>query len=143
MKIDAAVVTALVLVHLLVAAMHGRAHDDLGIVMAAWQSTFINVIIVALPVIGMVLSWTRLAKWGLFAVVVGMVAAFIFGVYHHYMAASPDHISYLPDSTPRVQDTFIWTAGTIAIAEALCATVAAYFLGQRLQSGRWGSVGKY
>ena len=60
-----------------------------------------------------------------------MIGALIFGVVHHYMLESVDHISHLPAGTPDEQGTFIWTAGAIAILEGVCAGAAGYFLGTR------------
>ena len=60
-----------------------------------------------------------------------MAGALICGVIHHYMLVSPDHIAHLPAATLTVHDTFIWTAGAMAMLEGVCAMVAAYFLGRR------------
>ena len=131
MKLDAAVVTLLVAVHHAIAYIHGGAHTDLVIVMSAYQNAFIYFVILVVPLAGAVLIWMRWSRIGLWAVIIGMTGALVFGVTHHYMLVSPDHIAHLPAATPHLHDTFIWTAGAIAILEGVCAMVAAYFLGRR------------
>ncbi len=131
MRLDAVVVGALVLAHHAVAGIHDGAHADLAIVMSALQNAFIYLVIVAAPLLGAILLWTPYRSAGLGLVVSGMIGALIFGVVHHYMLESVDHISHLPAGTPDEQGTFIWTAGAIAILEGVCAGVAGYFLGTR------------
>ncbi len=131
MRFPAVLVGALVLTHLAVSGLHDGAHSDLGIVMSAFQSAFIYLVIVGAPLLGAILLWTPYRTAGLGLVVFGMLGALIFGVVHHYMLESIDHISHLPAGTPSEHDTFIWTAGAIAILEGVCAGIAAYFLGAR------------
>ena len=45
MKFEAVVVTSVVLVHHVIAYLHGGAHNDLAISMAVWQNAFINFVI--------------------------------------------------------------------------------------------------
>ncbi len=129
MKLEAIIVTSVVLVHHVIAYLHGGAHNDLAIPMAPWQNAFINVVIVLLPLIGAVALWTRFRRFGLSAIVLGMTGALVFGVVHHYMLVSPDHIAHLPHGEPHVHAAFQWTAGVIAMLEGVAAAVAAYFLG--------------
>lgn len=131
MKLDAAVVTLLIAVHHAIAYIHGGAHTDLAIVMSVFQNAFIYFVILLVPLAGAVLTWMSRPRIGLWAVIISMAGALIFGVIHHYMLVSPDHIAYLPAATPIVHDTFICTAGAMAMLEGVCAMVAAYFLGRR------------
>ncbi len=126
---SAVAVTALVVVHHAIALQHGGAHTDLAIVLAPWQNAFVNAVIVAMPFVGAILLWTRYAKVGLWLVVIGMTGALVFGVFHHYMMVSPDHISHLPEGSDHAHGTFIWTAGAIAMLECVTTAVAAYFVG--------------
>ncbi len=136
MRLDAIVVGALVLVHLAVAGLHDGAHTDLAIALSALQDAFIYLVIVGAPLLGAILLWTSYRTAGLGLVVLGMIGALIFGVVHHYMLESVDHISHLPAGTPEEHGTFIWTAGAIAILEGVCAGVAGYFLGTRASRKR-------
>lgn len=129
MKVAIAIVTVLVLVHHGIAYHHGNQHILLAIEMATWQTAFINGVILVLPVLGIILLMTPWRLPGAYAVLIGMLGALIFGVVHHYMLTSPDHISHLPSAESHVHAAFIWTAGAIAMMEGLAAMGAAYLLG--------------
>ncbi|MEM7469412.1 MAG: hypothetical protein AAF387_21380 [Pseudomonadota bacterium] len=127
-------VTILVLLHHGIAYHHGAQHTLLAIDMAAWQNAFINGVILVLPLLGVVMLWTPWRRAGAVAVIVGMLGALIFGVVHHYMLVSPDHISHLPAAEGHVHAAFIWTAGAIAMLEGIAAMWAALLAGQSSQS---------
>ncbi|MGI9285866.1 MAG: hypothetical protein ACR2P1_10800 [Pseudomonadales bacterium] len=127
MKVSAMIVTVLVLAHHGIAYFHGAAHDQLQIPMATWQNVFINVVILVVPLIGVVLLWTKWSRWGLFGIMWAMIGALIFSIMHHYMLQSPDHISHLPAGEAHIHASFIWTASATAILEGLAAVAAAYF----------------
>ena len=55
-----------------------------------------------------------------------MLGALLFGIVHHYLLMSPDHISQLPAAEPHVHATFIWTAAAIAMLEGVAGMLAAY-----------------
>ena len=129
MKLTIAIVTVLVLVHHGIAYHHGNQHILLAIEMASWQTAFINGVILVTPLLGIILLMTPWRLSGAYAVLIGMLGALIFGIVHHYMLTSPDHISHLPSAEPHVHASFLWTAGTIAIFEGLAAIGAAYLLG--------------
>ena len=125
----AVIVSLFVLIHHTIAYQHGAQHTILGIEMAMWQTGFINGVILILPLLGVALIWTRWQRVGAGAVFIGMLGALIFGIVHHYLLTSPDHISHLPTNESQVHATFIWTAGAIAILEGLAAVSAAYLMG--------------
>ena len=50
MKIEAITVTVAVLIHHIIAYIHGGVHIELTIPMAFWQTSFINIVIVLIPV---------------------------------------------------------------------------------------------
>ena len=129
MKFASAFVGGLVLFHHGVAYHHGNQHTILAIDMAVWQNAFINGVILILPLLGAGLLLTRWRLPGAYAVLVGMLGALIFGIVHHYLLISPDHISHLPRAEAHVHRSFIWTAGAIAILEGLAAIGAAYLIG--------------
>jgi hypothetical protein len=128
MKAGALVVSLLVLTHHAIAYFHGAAHTQLEISMALWQNLFINLIIIALPLLGVVLLWTKWTNFGLFGIMLAMVGALIFSIMHHYTLPSPDHISHLPAGEAHVHANFVWTASATVILEALAAVTSAYFL---------------
>ena len=130
MKQGAILIALLVLVHHIVAFVHGDAHSDLAIILSMFQQSVIYIVITVVPVIGVVLLWTPYQKIGLHSIIFGMVVGLVFGVYYHYLFVSPDHISHLPNGTAPLHATFIWTAGVLAIFEGICAAVASYLLGR-------------
>ncbi len=111
--------TALVLVHLVISYLHGDAHEQLGVGLAAWQWAYVYVVTLAAPLLAMVLYWTRWSAAGAMLLGVSMVGSFAFGVYHHFVAVSPDHVSHLPPGD--AQGMFIATAWLLAISEAVIA----------------------
>lgn len=128
MKPGVLIVTALVLAHHVIAYFHGAAHEQLQIPMAIWQTLFINVVILAVPLIGVALLWTKRSSWGLLAIMWAMIGALVFSITHHYMLQSPDHISHLPSGDEHIHASFVWTASATAILEGLAAVAAAYFV---------------
>ncbi len=119
MKRNAAIVTALVLIHLGVAVLHGQAHKSLGVDLEAWQWSYVTIIITALPLVAMVLYWTPWQTLGGLLLFVSMAASFGFGCYFHFMAVSPDHVRHLPAGD--AQGMFVATAVLLAVVEAAAA----------------------
>ncbi len=115
-------VTTLATVHLAVAIWHGSAHSALAVTLAPAKNLFVLVVIVILPVLAAVLAWTRWLKSAVWVFTLSMLAALAFGVYHHYLVVSPDHVAHLPAGSPAAQARFVWSAALLAAVEAL-ATV--------------------
>ena len=69
MKQGAILVAILVLVHHIVAFVHGDAHSDLAIILSIFQQSVIYIIITAVPVIGVVLLWTPYRIIGLYSII--------------------------------------------------------------------------
>ena len=68
-----------------------------------------------------------------------LLASLAFGVYHHYLVVSPDHVAHLPAGSPAAQSRFVWSAGTIAVLEALAVLYGALrirWLGARAGKAR-------
>ena len=116
--------TLAVVIHAVIAALHGAAHGDLGIQMTAAENAFINMVIVAAPVVAAILLWTRLAHAGAVLMVIAMAGSLLFGAYHHYVAISPDHVAHLPPGN--LQGLFRTTAVLLVVSEALGIGVGAW-----------------
>lgn len=106
---------ALVAAHALVLLGHDFAHGDLGVVLSTWQSAFAYSVIVATPVLAAVLLFTRRRSLGFGLLAASMLGALCFGVYHHYVLVSPDHVSHLPPGGSR--GLFRGTAAAMALLE--------------------------
>ena len=116
-------VTLAVLAHLVVVLIHGRAHTDLGVGLANWQQLYVMVIILLAPLIALALSWTRLAKAGVWLLLISMLASLVFGAVYHYIIISNDHVSPLPPGEAR--GVFRITALLLLITETAGVAVAA------------------
>ena len=110
--------------HFAIVAVHGAAHRQLSIDLSTWQSAFVLIVIVALPVAAaaLIVKWPRNGSLLLAA---SMAAAFLFGVYFHFVAESADHVSRAVQLEPRSwANAFSWSAALLAVVE-LAAAIAA------------------
>lgn len=113
--------TLLVAVHTGVLAGHGAAHRALGVELGLWREIFVAVVIVAAPLVAAVLVHTRAHRAGYRSLAVAMLGALAFGVLHHYLAISPDHVDHLPPGDAR--GAFEATAAAMTVLEAAAAAV--------------------
>jgi sec-independent protein translocase protein TatC len=119
------VVTALAALHLGAAIWHGWAHSVLAVTLPPAKNLFVLVVIVVLPVAAAGLAWTRWVRPAIWLFTLSMAASLLFGVYHHYVAISPDHVAHLPAGSPAALRWFLWSAGTIAVLEAIATLYGA------------------
>ena len=111
----------LVLLHFLVSIIHGAAHLNLHIDLAAWQQVYVLTVITLLPVISALLLWRR-RRGGFLLLLGSMIGSLVFGGYYHFIATGPDNVSSLgshPWAGP-----FQITAGLLALTEATGAVTA-------------------
>ena len=113
---NAIAATLLVVVHQGIAIAHGQAHEQLGVDLAIWQWVYVYFVITIAPVIAALFYWTRWQRFGAVLLTVSILGSFLFGVYHHFVAVSPDHVSHLPEGD--AQGLFVATAILLAISEA-------------------------
>jgi hypothetical protein len=88
--------TIVVLLHLAVSVIHGTGHEKLHIAISDFQRVFVVAVILAAPVLAAILLWTRLRAVGAWLLLVSMAGAFLFGVYYHFIYASPDNVMMIP-----------------------------------------------
>ncbi len=88
--------TAIVVAHLLVNIVHGLAHSELHVGLAPLASIFVIVVVLVFPLIATGLLWTAKKQLGLILLSLSMLGSLLFGLYHHFLAVSPDHIHSLP-----------------------------------------------
>jgi hypothetical protein len=113
-----------VVAHAIIAWLHGDAHRQLGIGLNDWQKVFVDVVILAAPFVAIVMLWTRAARWGYLLLAAAMAGALAFGVYHHFIAISPDHVAHLPEGDAQV--IFKTTAVLLSITEAFALGVGCW-----------------
>jgi len=121
------VCTIVVLAHLVVNVLHGRAHEALSVGLSAWQNVYVIVVILIEPLVAMVLLWTRYARGGLLLLVVSMAGSLVFGAIYHYVVISPDNVSHLPPGD--AQGMFRMTALLLILTELFGVVVG--LLGMR------------
>ena len=124
------VVTLLVVAHFLGNLWHGDAHTILEIAIPHGKIPFVIIVILASPIIGAILVWTRYSIFGCWIVGVSMVGSVVFSVYHHYVLISIDNVEHLPPGTPDAHAHFSNSAEFIAIAALASALVAFYAAGK-------------
>jgi hypothetical protein len=116
----------IVALHFLVNIAHAAAHVNLHIDMNAWQSVYILLVILLLPLVSAVLLWRR-SYHGFRLLFLCMLGALLFGGYYHFVAAGPDNVASL--GTHAWAPAFQVTAGLLALTEA--AGVVAGAIGLR------------
>jgi hypothetical protein len=112
----------IVVLHFLVTIAHSAAHMNLHITMNVWQSVYILLVIVVLPLLSAVLllGRTRIGFWLLF---LSMLGSLLFGGYYHFIATGADNVASLgPHAWAPV---FQITALLLALTETAGAVVAA------------------
>jgi hypothetical protein len=115
---------AVVLVHLVVSAVHGTAHDRAHVPLALWANVFVYVVILAGPLVGLALTWWK-ARLGGWVIALTMAGSLVFGVVNHFLLSSPDHVAHVD---PQWRPLFTVTAVLLALTEALAVVLAAKFL---------------
>ena len=109
--------TALAVLHLAAVAVHGWAHRELAIALGPGQNLFVLGVILIAPVAAAALVWTRFLRLSTWLFLLSMAGSLLFGVYHHFVLISPDHVAHLPAASPAAQMRFIVTAGVMAALE--------------------------
>ena len=75
--------TALSVIHLLVAIWHGMAHSVLAVGLSPAQRLFVYAVVVFAPVVAAALLWTRYSRFAIRAFLAVMFASLLFGLYYH------------------------------------------------------------
>lgn len=119
----AGVVTIVVLAHLVVNVLHGRAHTELAVGLSSWQQFFVVAVILLAPLVALILAWTRYRRAGLWLLLGAMLGSLIFGICYHYIIISNDHVAHLPPGEAR--GLFRVTALLLVVTEIVSVAVAA------------------
>jgi cytochrome bd-type quinol oxidase subunit 2 len=106
----------IVMAHLLVVLVHGKAHSQLHIQENIWQNTFIAVVIVIGPVLAMTLLWARLRRIGFVLLSITMAGSLSFGVAYHFLVPGSDNAVELHSG--HWESLFRTTAIWLAVIEA-------------------------
>jgi hypothetical protein len=119
--------TAIVVaIHLLINVVHGVAHREQHVGLAPSGSVFVITVVLILPLVAMALVWTAQKRLGLILLSLSMFGSLLFGLYHHFLVISPDHVHSQPASPWGA--AFIFTAYGLLITEAIGTFVGIHFL---------------
>ena len=115
---------AVVALNLAVATVHGLAHARAGVSLEPWQMAFVQVTVYALPLLSAALYWTPLRRLAAALLAATMLASLVFGVWFHFVADTPDHVSHRSADGPGA--LFVVTAALLVPAELLGAAFGAW-----------------
>ena len=118
--------TAIVVAYLLVNIVHGLAHRELHVGLAPLASIFVIVVVLISPLIAMALIWRAAKRLGFILLSLSMFGSWLFGLYHHFLSVSPDHVHSQPSTAWGI--TFVLTAYLLLITEAIGICVGVHFL---------------
>ena len=85
--------TTIAVIHAIANGLHGLAHLEIPIPLSLLQSLFVGIVIFLIPIIAAVLLWTHFYRIGSWLLLSSMAGSILFGLYNHFIAISPDHVS--------------------------------------------------
>ena len=118
--------TAIIVAHLLVNVVHGVAHRELHVGLSPSGSVFVVAVVLILPLVAMALVGAAQKRLGLILLSLSMLVSLLFGLYHHFLVISPDHVHSQPASPWGI--AFTYTAYGLLITEAIGTYVGFHFL---------------
>jgi hypothetical protein len=127
----------LILIHALVAALHGAAHVRLYVQLSLSQNIFVVVVITVLPLVAGLLIWKKRNLSGAGVLLCSMTGALFFGVYNHFVSSSPDHVSHVAVMSPAEWViVFQVTALLLVLIEASGCLIGLWMLKSRWRVSR-------
>ena len=133
---------AVVVVHFVVAGVHGVAHVGAGVALTAAQLVFVVVVITAAPVYGLYRHHRGPGPQGAAILVASMAASLVFGWVFHFVADTPDNVAQVePGVVGAWATAFASSAYTIAGIELLGTLLAVALLPNALSARRQRSRG--
>jgi len=114
----------LVLIHLIVSTLHGRAHQAAMVTLTTFGYVYVIVVITLTPLVAAGLLFTRKKKIGALLLALSMSGSFIFGFWYHFLSQTNDNVTQVHGAW---HSTFLWTAITLAVIE-LAGTIVGFRL---------------
>lgn len=118
--------TVWVLLHLVVASVHGFSHHRLGVGLETWQQVFVGTIILAGPLVALAVLWTFRPRLGTILLAICMAGSSAFGICYHFLLPTPDNIFSMQQSG--CGHWFTITAVLLAIIETACCVWCVWIL---------------
>lgn len=121
--------TLAVAAHFAANVLHGLAHVETGVYLGPLGNLFVALVITVAPLAAAALLWTTRARAGALLLVGSMAGALVFGVYHHFVVVSPDHVLHVP-GTEAWRRVFQVSSVLVALSEVVGCAVGAWALGR-------------
>ena len=109
---------ALILTHLVISFVHGRAHQGAIVELTTFGYVYVVVVITLAPLVAGALLFSRMQKSGALLLALSMLGSFAFGVWYHFLSSGSDNVAAVHGGW---HSTFLWTAIALAILEFICA----------------------
>ena len=106
---------AVVLVHVAISLVHGRAHAGAQVFLPPAGAWFVYIVILAGPLVGLAMSLWR-PQAGAWLVAASMGGALVFGLVNHFIIAGSDHVAHV---AAQWRTLFGVTAALLAVSEAV------------------------
>lgn len=121
---------ATIILHVLISAPHALAHQMLGVHLSLPGNLFVLVVILTLPIVAGGLLWKKVYRAGGALLGGSMLGSLFFGLYYHFIAINPDHVSQAPAGLWGTM--FRWTAVLLFASEALGTLAGVWVLKRNL-----------
>lgn len=102
-------------IHTVVGVLHGAAHQALGVELSWLQLIYIVPVIFLAPLVAGLLLWKKLKNEGAALLFISLVGSLIFGVFNHFLAISPDHVSRVAE-LPQESWVFVFQISAVLLA---------------------------
>jgi hypothetical protein len=114
-----------VIAHLAISLIHGFAHQRAGVTLDVFDSAYVAVVITLAPLVAAPLLFTRLARAGAWVLTLAMLAAFVFGLFKHFLLPGTDNVVAVHGAW---HSLFLWSAVAVAVAEIAGVAIGAWLL---------------
>jgi hypothetical protein len=114
---------AVVLTHLAISVVHGRAHSGAEVPLSLAGTLFVYLVILLGPLVGLGLSRRR-PRAGAWIVAASMSGALVFGLVNHFVIDGSDHVANVAREW---RPLFIVTAALLVVSEAAGVAVGVWF----------------
>ena len=119
-----------VLVHLAISLVHGRAHAGAQVFLPLAGALFVYIVILAGPLVGLAVSRWR-PRTGAWIVALSFSGALLFGLINHFLIAGPDHVAHV---AAEWRTLFGATAALLVASESVGAATAVWFAVRHVRS---------
>jgi len=112
-----------VLAHIVINAIHGSAHQQLGVSISDFQSAYVFLVTLMAPIVAVImllfLNKPKIARGGAWLLLVSMLASLLFGIVYHIVIPSPDNIFMVMQNPSLYSMVFTSTAIVLLIIEGV------------------------